>query len=46
MEMAQGLRLIFDDLAVDYDVLSLPGHQPMPMGFRLSVHSANGYVPR
>jgi hypothetical protein len=46
VEMASGSGLFFDDLAVDYEVLGLPRHQRVPMGFRLSVHSANGYVPR
>ncbi len=44
-QMAPGSGLFFDDLAVDYDVLGLPRHQRVPMGFRLLVHSANGYVP-
>ncbi|GHJ56876.1 hypothetical protein Nm8I071_61830 [Nonomuraea sp. TT08I-71] len=46
VEMAPGSGLFFDDLAVDYEVLGLPRHQRVPMGFRLLVHSANGYVPR
>ncbi|MDZ5445601.1 hypothetical protein U2F26_23190 [Micromonospora sp. 4G57] len=46
VEMAPGSGLFFDDLAVDYEVLGLPRHQRVPMGFRLSVRSANGYVPR
>ncbi|MFB9235986.1 hypothetical protein ACFFWC_10585 [Plantactinospora siamensis] len=37
---ASGGGLYFDDLAVDYDVLGLPRHQRVPMGFRLFVHSA------
>ncbi|GHJ47430.1 hypothetical protein Cs7R123_47720 [Catellatospora sp. TT07R-123] len=45
VEMAPGSGLFLDDLAVDYEVLGLPRHQRVPMGFRLSVHSANGYVP-
>ncbi|GAA4572141.1 hypothetical protein GCM10023176_34420 [Micromonospora coerulea] len=46
VETAPGSGLFFDDLAVDYDVLGLPRHQRVPMGFRLSVLSPNGYVPR
>ncbi|QLQ37308.1 hypothetical protein [Micromonospora robiginosa] len=46
VEMAPGSGLFFDDLAVDYAVLGLPRHQQVPMGFRLLVHSPNGYVPR
>lgn len=46
VEMAPGSGLFSDDLAVDYDVLGLPRHQRVPMGFRMVVHSANGYVPR
>ncbi|MEU0154980.1 hypothetical protein [Micromonospora fulviviridis] len=46
VEMASGSGLYFEDLAVDYDVLGLPRHQRVPMGFRLLVHSPNGYVPR
>lgn len=46
VEMAPGSGLFFDDLAVDYDVLGLPRHQRVPMGFRLSVRSPSGYVPR
>ncbi|MFG2169138.1 hypothetical protein [Micromonospora chersina] len=46
VEMAPGSALGFDDLAVDYDVLGLPRHQRVPMGFRLLIHSASGYVPR
>ncbi|MGA3538103.1 hypothetical protein ACK8GE_02215 [Micromonosporaceae bacterium DT194] len=46
VEQAPGAGLFFDDLAVDYDVLGLPRHQRVPMGFRLLVHSASGYVPR
>lgn len=46
VEMAAGSGLVFDDLAVDYVVLGLPRHQRVPLGFRLSVRSVNGYVPR
>ena len=46
VEMAPGSGLYFEDLAVDYDVLGLPRHQRVPMGFRLFVHSPDGYVPR
>ncbi|WP_319463468.1 hypothetical protein [Micromonospora sp. RTP1Z1] len=46
VEVAPGSGLFFDDLAVDYDVLGLPRQQRVPMGFRLLVLSANGYVPR
>jgi hypothetical protein len=46
VEMAPGSGLFFEDLAVDYDVLGLPRHQRVPMGFRLLVHSPNGHVPR
>ncbi|WP_446217783.1 hypothetical protein [Micromonospora sp. IBHARD004] len=45
VEQAPGAGLFFDDLAVDYDVLGLPRHQRVPMGFRLFVHSPKGYVP-
>ncbi|SIN30736.1 hypothetical protein SAMN04489832_5160 [Micromonospora cremea] len=45
VEFASGSSLFFDDLAVDYEVLGLPRHQRVPMGFRLSVYSANDYVP-
>ncbi|WCN80235.1 hypothetical protein [Micromonospora sp. LH3U1] len=45
VEMAPDGGLFFDDLAVDYAVLGLPRHQRVPMGFRLLVHSASGYVP-
>ncbi len=45
VEMASGSGLFFDSLAVDFEVLGLPRHQRVPMGFRLSVHAANGYVP-
>ncbi|MBQ0979107.1 MULTISPECIES: hypothetical protein [unclassified Micromonospora] len=45
VEMASGGGIFFDDLAVDYRVLGLPRHQRVPMGFRLFVHSANGYIP-
>ncbi|WP_406072286.1 hypothetical protein [Micromonospora sp. NBC_01638] len=44
--MASGSGVTFDDLAVDYEVLGLPRHQRVPMGFRLLVHSADEYVPR
>ncbi|MCG5444100.1 hypothetical protein NIE79_002244 [Micromonospora sp. NIE79] len=37
VEFATGSSLFFDDLAVDYEVLGLPRHQRVPMGFRLSV---------
>ncbi|MGC4757938.1 hypothetical protein [Micromonospora trifolii] len=46
VEMASGSGLFFEDLVVDYEVLGLSHHQRVPMGFRLVVHSANGYVPR
>jgi hypothetical protein len=46
VEIASGSGLFFEDLVVDYEVLGLPRHQRVPMGFRLMVHSANGYVPR
>ncbi|MEV4546270.1 hypothetical protein [Micromonospora echinaurantiaca] len=45
VEQSPGGGLFFDDLAVDYDVLGLPRHQRVQMGFRLFVHSPNGYVP-
>ena len=45
VEMAPGSGLVFDDLAVAYTVLGLPRHQRVPMGFRLSVLSPDGYVP-
>ncbi len=45
VEFASGSSLFFDDLAVDYEVLGLPRNQRVPMGFRLSVYSANDYVP-
>ncbi|MFI6263134.1 hypothetical protein [Micromonospora sp. NPDC051006] len=46
VEMAPRSSLVLDDLAVNYEVLGLPRHERVPMGFRLSVHSANGYLPR
>lgn len=46
VEMASGSGLFFEDLVVDYEVLGLPRHQRVPMGFRLMVHSANGHKPR
>jgi hypothetical protein len=46
VEMGSGSGLAFEDLAVEYDVLGLPRHQRVPMGFRLLIHSANGHVPR
>ncbi|SCL66336.1 hypothetical protein [Micromonospora chersina] len=45
VEMAPGSGLFFDNLAVAYTVLGLPRHQRVPMGFRLSVLSPDGYVP-
>ncbi|MFI7606049.1 hypothetical protein ACIBTV_13080 [Micromonospora sp. NPDC049366] len=45
VQQSPGAGLYFDDLAVDYDVLGLPRHQRVRMGFRLFVHSPNGYVP-
>ncbi|MEU8155589.1 hypothetical protein AB0B94_18160 [Micromonospora sp. NPDC048986] len=45
VEFSSGSSLFFDDLAIDYEVLGLPRHQRVPMGFRLSVYSANEYVP-
>ncbi|WP_422751448.1 hypothetical protein [Micromonospora sp. WMMD1219] len=45
VEQAPGGGLVFDDLAIGYDVLGLPRHQRVPMGFRLFVHSPRGYVP-
>ncbi|WNM41524.1 hypothetical protein RMN56_09345 [Micromonospora halotolerans] len=45
VEQAPGAGLFFDDLAVDFEVLGLPRHQRVQMGFRLFVHSPTGYVP-
>jgi hypothetical protein len=45
VQMAPGSGLFFEHLVVDYEVLGLPRQQRVPMGFRVLVHSANGYVP-
>jgi hypothetical protein len=43
--MASGSSVIFSSLGVDYKVLGMSRHQRVPMGFRVSIHSPNGYAP-
>jgi hypothetical protein len=44
--MSSGSGLSIDSLGATYEVLGVPRHQRVPMGFRLLVHSVNGHIPR
>ncbi|MDG4828209.1 hypothetical protein O7627_02680 [Solwaraspora sp. WMMD1047] len=46
VQMSSGSGLSIDSLGVTYEMLGVPRHQQVPMGFRLLVYSANGYIPR
>jgi hypothetical protein len=46
VQMAPGAGIWEDGASVEYEVLGLFRHQRVPMGFRLFLYSANGYVPR
>jgi hypothetical protein len=46
VEVASGSSIWFGDVTVDYWLLGLAHHQRVPLGFRLSLYSPNGYIPR